>query len=42
MTIIPYVLYLFLVAAHMVILRDLTTIYTATLNLPGRRSGNPG
>jgi len=34
MTVIPYVLYLLLVAAHVVILRDLTAINTATLNLP--------
>ena len=34
MTVVPYILYLLLVAAHVVILRDLTTIYTAPLNLP--------
>lgn len=31
---IPYLLYLFLVGLHMVVLRELTAIYTFELNLP--------
>ncbi|HOD66114.1 MAG TPA: rod shape-determining protein MreD [candidate division Zixibacteria bacterium] len=34
MTVIPYLLYLLLVAFHEVILRDLTAIYGVTINLP--------
>ncbi len=34
MTVIPYILYLLLVAAHVVILRDLTSIYAVPLNMP--------
>jgi len=34
MTIIPYILYLLLIGAHVVILRDQTSIATITLNLP--------
>ena len=33
MRVIPYILYLFLVGVHTVFLRDLTSIYTADLNL---------
>jgi len=33
MTIIPYLIYLLLVALHVVILKDVTTIYTVPLNL---------
>ncbi len=32
--IIPFVLYLFLIAMHMVILKDATAVYSATINLP--------
>jgi len=34
MTIIPYLIYLLLVALHVVILKDVTTIYAVPLNLP--------
>ena len=34
MTVIPYILYLLLVAAHVVVLRDLTTIFAAPLHVP--------
>ena len=34
MTVLPYILYLLVVAAHVVILREQTIIYTASLNLP--------
>ena len=35
MTILPYILYLFLLAFHQVILRDVTAIYGATIDLTG-------
>lgn len=34
MTIIPYLLYLWLIALHMVVLRDATAVFGVTLNLP--------
>ena len=34
MRIIPFILYLFLIAMHEVISGDLTTVYTAVINLP--------
>lgn len=34
MTFVPYLLYLFLVGLHVVVLRDLTGLYTFELNLP--------
>ena len=34
MRIIPFILYLFLIAMHEVISSDLTTVYTAVINLP--------
>ena len=34
MRVIPYLIYLLLIAFHVVILQDATTIYTAYLNLP--------
>ncbi|MEW5796855.1 MAG: hypothetical protein AB1772_10920 [Candidatus Zixiibacteriota bacterium] len=34
MTIIPYVIYLIIIALHAVILQGITSIYTASLNLP--------
>ncbi len=33
--VIPFILYLLLIAAHEVIVRDVTTIYSATIDLPG-------
>lgn len=33
--VIPFVLYLFLIAMHEVIVRDATTIYSAAIDLPG-------
>ena len=34
MTVLPYILYLLVIAAHVVILREQMVIYTASLNLP--------